>query len=47
MQSQLPDDVMVAAADVVIENGGSIDELRAAVDGVWEARSGNQQEDER
>jgi dephospho-CoA kinase len=47
MQSQLPDDVMVAAADVVIENGGSIDELRAAVDDFWESLPGNQREDEK
>jgi dephospho-CoA kinase len=47
MRSQLPDDVMVAAADVVIENGGSIDELRAAVDDFWESLPGNQREDEK
>jgi len=47
MHSQLPDDVMLAAADVVIENGGSIDELRAAVDDFWESLPGNSREDER
>lgn len=41
MRSQLSDDVMLAAADVVIENRGSIEELRAAVDGFWESRPGN------
>ncbi|MEA3409524.1 MAG: dephospho-CoA kinase [Candidatus Eisenbacteria bacterium] len=47
MHSQLPDEVMLAAADVVIENGGSIDELRAAVDGFWESLPGTSREDER
>jgi dephospho-CoA kinase len=37
MHSQLSDDMMLAAADVVIENGGSIEELRAAVDDFWES----------
>jgi dephospho-CoA kinase len=32
---------MLAAADVVIENRGSIEELRAAVDGFWESLPGN------
>ena len=41
MCSQLSDDVMLAAADVVIENRGSIEELRAAVDGFWESLPGN------
>jgi len=41
MRSQLSDDVMLAAADVVIENGGSIEELRAAVDDFWESLPGN------
>ena len=41
MCSQLSDDVMLAAADVVIENRGSIEELRAAVDGGWESLPGN------
>lgn len=41
MRSQLSDDVMLAAADVVIENRGSIEELRAAVDGFWESLPGN------
>ena len=47
MHSQLPDEVMLAAADVVIENGGSIDELRTAVDDFWESLSGISREDER
>jgi len=41
MQSQLPDDAMLAAADVVVENGGSIEELRAAVDDFWQSLPGN------
>lgn len=45
MRSQLSDDVMLAAADVVIENRGSIEELRAAVDGFWESLPVNTQED--
>ena len=45
MHSQLSDDVMLAAADVVIENGGSIEELRAAVDDFWESLPVNTQED--
>lgn len=47
MRSQLPDDVMLAAADVVVENEGSIEELRAAVDDFWESLQGNQWEDRR
>jgi dephospho-CoA kinase len=47
MRSQLPDDVMLAAADVVVENEGSIEELRAAVDDFWESLPGNQREDRR
>ena len=45
MRSQLPDDVMLAAADVVVENEGSIEELRAAVDDFWESLPGNLRED--
>ena len=41
MQSQLPDDVVLSAADVVIGNEGSIEELRAAVDDFWESLPGN------
>jgi dephospho-CoA kinase len=45
MRSQLPDDVMLAAADVVVENEGSIEELRAAVDDFWESLPGNLREE--
>ena len=47
MRSQLPDDVMLAAADVIIENEGSVEELRVAVDDFWESLSVNRREDER
>ena len=45
MRSQLPDDAMLVAADVVVENKGSIEELRAAVDDFWESLPGNLRED--
>ena len=47
MRSQLPDDVMLAAADVIIENEGSVEELRVAVDDFWESLSVNRREGER
>lgn len=35
--SQLPDEVLSAAADAVILNDGTLDELRAAVDRYWDS----------
>ncbi|MFH1690503.1 MAG: dephospho-CoA kinase, partial [Candidatus Eisenbacteria bacterium] len=45
MRSQLPDDAMLAAADTVIENEGTLAELRAAVEGFWGALPGHIRED--
>lgn len=45
IKSQLPDDDMIASADTVIENEGTLAELRAAVDGFWESLPDNIQED--
>jgi len=47
IQSQLPDDTMLAAADRVIDNEGTIEELRAAAVGFWESLPVNTQEDTR
>ena len=47
IQSQLPDDTMLAAADRVIDNEGTIEELRAAAAGFWESLPVNTQEDTR
>ena len=45
IESQLSDDDMIASADTVIENEGTLAELRAAVDGFWESLPDNIQED--
>ncbi len=44
MDAQLPDDAMLAAADAVIVNDGSLDELRAKVDDLWNSLGVNNTE---
>lgn len=46
MRSQLPDEVVEDAADVVIENDGTLLELQAAVDAFWDSLPTNDEEDE-
>jgi dephospho-CoA kinase len=43
--SQLPDEEMRAAADVVVRNDGSIEELRRAVDELWRSLPVHEEED--
>lgn len=45
MRSQLPDDATLAAADKVIDNEGTLEELRAAVEEFWGALPGHVRED--
>jgi dephospho-CoA kinase len=42
MAAQASDEQRRAVADVVIENNGTVDELRAAVDVVWRERLSQQ-----
>ncbi len=45
MRSQLSDDAMLAAADTVLENQGTLEELRAAVEEFWGALPVHTRED--
>jgi dephospho-CoA kinase len=45
MASQLPDEEMRAAADVVVMNDGSFEELRRAVDELWRSLPVHEEED--
>lgn len=47
MRSQLPDEAMLAAADMVIENGGTLAELRSAIEEFWETLPGHTREEPR
>ena len=47
MRSQLPDEAMLAAADTVIENEGTLEELRAVVEEFWKSLKEHTREDAR